>query len=112
MEKGENTPTLQEQKAPSKTEKKCVCGTPRTEEHNWKRCQYVRHKILGESYRFGFKVDEWNLLIVANLLCGATTKVAPTSLSGGLHPRPRFAFIPGFALSPGFALGPGFVLSR
>jgi hypothetical protein len=36
---GDNLPTLQGQKPPSDKEKKCVCGTPCTKEHNWKTCR-------------------------------------------------------------------------
>jgi hypothetical protein len=57
-QRDKNIPSLQEKRSPSGKEKKCVCGTPRTKEHNWKTCQYVRHEILGEPYQFGFKVDE------------------------------------------------------
>ena len=55
---GKNTPTLQGQKPPSEREKKCLCGTVRTEEHHWKTCEYVRHEMLGERYPNGFKVNQ------------------------------------------------------
>jgi hypothetical protein len=56
---GENTPTLQGQKPPSDREKKkCLCGTQRTKDHGWRTCQYVRHEVLEEPYRSGFKVDD------------------------------------------------------